>query len=112
MREKSFNLHARRRDPLTAPDQDLDTANECGLGAAHPGPVSAAPVRHCRIALSNYLRAPVICAQIAVERKLASIIRRRPVLERPELRRTRGHRLISLEEFLTRQDAWVRQRAR
>jgi len=48
----------------------------------------------------------------AIERKLASHIRCRPVVARPELRRTGGRRVIALEEFLTRQDAWRRRRAR
>ena len=43
MREKLFNLHAQRRDPLTATNQDLDTANEWGLGAAPQDPSAPRP---------------------------------------------------------------------
>ena len=46
----------------------------------------------------------------AVKNGLASRIRERPILVRPELRRRGGTRTIALEELLTRRD--VRRRGR
>ena len=60
---------------------------------------------------------PLMCralARLYAERArtagLASLIRRRPILVEPELRRRGGTRSIALEEFLTRREA--RRRAR
>ena len=44
-------------------------------------------------------------ADRAVKSGLASGIRSRPILAKPELRRRGGARTIALEEFLTRRDA-------
>jgi hypothetical protein len=60
---------------------------------------------------------PLMCAELcrlytdrAVKNGLASRIRERPILVRPELRRRGGTRTIALEELLTRRD--VRRRSR
>ena len=60
---------------------------------------------------------PLMCAELcrlytdrAVKNGLASRIRERPILVRPELRRRGGTRTIALEELLTRRD--VRRRGR
>jgi ROS/MUCR transcriptional regulator protein len=60
---------------------------------------------------------PLMCAELcrlytdrAVKTGLASRIRERPILVRPELRRRGGTRTIALEELLTRRD--VRRRVR
>jgi len=60
---------------------------------------------------------PLMCAELcrlytdrAVKSGLASRIRERPILARPELRRRGGTRTIALEELLTRRD--VRRRGR
>ena len=44
-------------------------------------------------------------AERAIRSRLASLIRSRPILRDPELRRRAGRRLIALEEMLTRRDA-------
>jgi len=55
---------------------------------------------------------PLMCRKLqglyadrAVKSGLASRIRSRPILAKPELRRRGGARTIALEEFLTRRDA-------
>jgi hypothetical protein len=47
----------------------------------------------------------------AVQTKLASRIRSRPILSNPELRKKGGDRPIALEEVLARRDAQLRRRA-
>ena len=51
-------------------------------------------------------------AERAVRTRFADRIRRRPILENPELRRKAGTRPIAREEFLTRQDVQQRPRRR
>ena len=46
----------------------------------------------------------------AIQSNLASLIRCRPILSNPELRRQGGHRRIALEELLARRDAQLRRR--
>ncbi len=46
----------------------------------------------------------------AIQTKLASRIRCRPIVSNPELRKQGGHRPIALEEALTRRDAQLRRR--
>ncbi|MBI2878971.1 MAG: hypothetical protein HYY19_04530 [Candidatus Rokubacteria bacterium] len=52
----------------------------------------------CRALLRLY-------AERAVQQGLAALIRRRPILSEPELRRRGGARLIALEEHLSRREA-------
>jgi hypothetical protein len=63
-------------------------------------------------------RRPLMCAALrrlyaerAVERRLASAIKRRPILAEPELRRRGGYRPITLEETLNRREGWLARRA-
>ncbi|HKW90985.1 MAG TPA: MucR family transcriptional regulator [Methylomirabilota bacterium] len=53
-----------------------------------------------------------VYAERAVRTRFADRIRRRPILENPELRRKAGTRSIALEEFLTRQDVQQTPRRR
>ena len=64
------------------------------------------------------LRRPLMCETLrrfyqerAIRSGLAARIRRRPIVEDPELRRRGGQRPISLEELLTRREAWRRRNA-
>jgi len=59
----------------------------------------------CRALLRLY-------AERAVRAGLAALIRQRPILSEPELRRRGGMRPIALEERLTRREAWLRARQR
>jgi len=57
----------------------------------------------CRALLRLY-------AERAVRAGLAALIRRRPIVSEPELRRLGGMRVVALEERLTRREARLRTR--
>jgi hypothetical protein len=64
-------------------------------------------------------RRPLMCGALkrlyterAVLVGLAALIRRRPILARPELRRRGGGRLLALEEVLTRRETYLAHRTR
>lgn len=63
-------------------------------------------------------RRPLMCVALrrlyierAIRRGLAALIRHRPILCEPDLRRRAGFRPMTLEESLTRRDAWRRRKA-
>lgn len=63
-------------------------------------------------------RRPLMCVDLrrlyierAIRRGLAALIRHRPILCEPDLRRRAGFRPMTLEESLTRRDAWRRRKA-
>ena len=114
-------LTALRTDPRQAVQQDWIYCLVCGgvfrqLTSTHlrsHGLTAEAYKRRFGYNRGRPLMCHALCrlyADRAVKNGLASRIRERPILARPELRRRGGARTISLEELLTRRD--VRRAAR
>lgn len=114
-------LSSLRADPRQAVQEDSIRCLVCG-GAFRQ--LTNTHLRVHRLNADEYKRRfgynrgrPLMCAELcrlytdrAVKNGLASRIRERPILVRPELRRRGGTRTIALEELLTRRD--VRRRGR
>lgn len=114
-------LASLRADPRQAVEHDSIRCLVCG-GAFRQ--LTNTHLRGHRMTASEYKRRfgynrgrPLMCRALcrlytdrAVKSGLASRIRQRPILVRPELRRRGGTRSIALEELLTRRE--VRRRGR
>lgn len=114
-------LTALRADPRQAVEQDLIRCLVCGSAFRQ---LTNTHLRAHGMSAEVYKRQfgynrgrPLMCLALqrlyterAVKIGLASRIRQRPILVRPELRRRGGARTIALEEVLTRRE--VRGRAR
>lgn|SRR5689334_17514104 len=114
-------LAALRADPRQAVEQDLIRCLVCGSAFRQ---LTNTHLRAHGMSAEVYKRRfgynrgrPLMCLALqrlyterAVKVGLASRIRQRPILVRPELRRRGGTRTIALEEVLTRRD--VRGRSR
>ncbi len=108
------------RDPRRAIQEDAIVCLVCGralrqLTNTHLASHAIDPAEYKERFGYNRGR-PLMCLSLqrlyserAVQSRLASYIRQRPILAKPELRRRGGHRSMTLEEFLTRRE--VRQRA-
>jgi hypothetical protein len=109
-----------RADPRRAIQEDAIRCLECGRAMRQ---LTNTHLRSHGTTATDYKRhfgynrgRPLMCLALqrlyverAVKSGLASQIRSRPIVARPELRRRGGSRPISLEEFLTRREA--RQKA-
>lgn len=114
-------LAALRADPRQAVEQDLIRCLVCGSAFRQ---LTNTHLRAHGMSAEAYKRQfgynrgrPLMCLALqrlyterAVKIGLASRIRQRPILVRPELRRRGGARTIALEEALTRRE--VRERGR
>jgi hypothetical protein len=114
--DSPLTLVALRADPRQAVQQDAIWCLVCG-GAFRQ--LTNTHLRGHGLTADEYKRRfgynrgrPLMCrglcllyADRAVKSGLASRIRQRPILARPELRRRGGARTIALEEMLTRRDA-------
>jgi hypothetical protein len=111
----TLSLMALRADPRQAVQQDAICCLVCG-GAYRQ--LTNTHLRNHGLTADEYKRRfgynrgrPLMCralcrlyADRAVKIGLASLIRQRPILVQPELRRRGGTRAIALEEVLTRRD--------
>jgi hypothetical protein len=111
----TFALTALRADPRQAVRQDAICCLVCG-GAFRQ--LTNTHLRNHGLTADEYKRRfgynrgrPLMCGALcrlyadrAVKNGLASLIRQRPILVQPELRRRGGTRVIALEELLTRRD--------
>jgi hypothetical protein len=111
----TLGLMALRADPRQAVQQDAICCLVCG-GAYRQ--LTNTHLRNHGLTADEYKRRfgynrgrPLMCrtlcrlyADRAVKTGLASLIRQRPILVQPELRRRGGTRAIALEEVLTRRD--------
>lgn len=111
----TITLTALRADPRQAVQQDAICCLVCG-GAFRQ--LTNTHLRNHGLTANEYKRRfgynrgrPLMCralcrlyADRAVKTGLASLIRQRPILVQPELRRRGGTRAIALEELLTRRD--------
>jgi len=116
-------LASLRADPRQAVEHDSIRCLVCG-GAFRQ--LTNTHLRGHRMTASEYKRRfgynrgrPLMCRALcrlyidrAVKSGLASRIRQRPILVRPELRRRGGTRSIALEELLTRREGRRRGRER
>jgi predicted transcriptional regulator len=114
-------LASLRRDPRQAVEHDSIRCLVCGIAFRQ---LTNTHLRGHRMTAEEYKQRfgynrgrPLMCealcrlyADRAVRSGLASLIRERPILARPELRRRGGSRTITLEEALTRRE--VRRRGR
>ena len=114
-------LSSLRADPRRAVQEDSIRCLVCGGSFRQ---LTNTHLRGHRLTADEYKQRfgynrgrPLMCAELcrlytdrAVKNGLASRIRERPILVRPELRRRGGTRTIALEELLTRRD--VRRRGR
>lgn len=114
-------LASLRADPRQAVQHDSIRCLVCGAAFRQ---LTNTHLRGHRMTADEYKRRfgynrgrPLMCRALcrlytdrAVKSGLASRIRQRPILVRPELRRRGGSRTIALEEVLTRRD--VRRRGR
>jgi predicted transcriptional regulator len=111
----TLSLRALRADPRQAVQQNAICCLVCG-GAYRQ--LTNTHLRNHGLTADEYKRRfgynrgrPLMCralcrlyADRAVKTGLASLIRERPILVQPELRRRGGTRTIALEELLTRRD--------
>ncbi len=118
---RQVSLAALRADPRQAVQQDAIRCLVCGRAFRQ---LTNTHLRAHGMSVEGYKRQfgynrgrPLMClalqrlyAERAVTTGLASRIRQRPILVRPELRRRGGTRTIALEELLTRRE--VRERPR
>jgi predicted transcriptional regulator len=109
-------LSGLRADPRQAVQQDSIHCLVCGGGFRQ---LTNTHLRGHGLTADEYKRRfgynrgrPLMCRALrslysdrAVRNGLASRIRQRPILARPELRRRGGARMIALEELLTRREA-------
>ena len=109
-------LAALHRDPRRAVEEQRIVCLICGAGFRQ---LTNTHLRGHALSALEYKRQfgynrgrPLMCrvlsrlyAQRAVQSGLASRIRSRPIVARPELRRLCGRRPVTLEELLTRRDA-------
>lgn len=112
-----------RSDPRRAVGEDAIVCLVCGqifrqLTNTHIGSHGMTSAQY-KLAQGYNLRRALMChslrrlyAERAVRTRLAARIRRRPIVEDPELRRQAGRRPILFEEFLTRRDIQQRPRRR
>ena len=117
------SLTALRADPRQAVEQDLIRCLVCGSAFRQ---LTNTHLRVHGMSAEVYKRQfgynrgrPLMCLALqrlyterAVKIGLASRIRQRPILVRPELRRRGGARTIALEEVLTRREVRGRGRVR
>ncbi len=118
----SAGLEALRRDPRRAVQKDGIVCLICGrvfrqLTNTHLQSHDTTP-RAYKARFGYNRRRALMCGALlrlyadrAIRTALAALIRRRPIVSEPELRRRGGLRPIALEELLNRRELWFARSA-